>query len=531
VKERAIVSEQEKRYLEVMKLTLHQDESFIFESKEWVEAFRKPVAKEFLRPLWKFVYKLVCKDLVLRKEKDKIPVGEPRGILYRQFNSGLLLISPFGIEGAKSDEALRQEYQMLFSCEEEVSEQELRKNSIRAYPESIAWEEDTWVNVQKGDKDANLSLSPEESELLHSILTPGQNQRKYPLFINGRPGSGKTTILQYLFSDLLDFYLNSPDRLPEPPLYLTYSTSLLERAKKTVSNILKCDYKRLVERTNPDIEGKDGRDAFNRSFYSFRGLLLSQLEPTARSRFAANRYVDFPKFKKDWVRHVSQNSQIPQELRKSPELAWHAIRTFIKGRRSSDGFEEDFHPESYAELPKRQKSIDEALYAEIYSRIWNGWYRKKCLDDNMWDDQDLALEVLRLEDGISKYPAIFCDEAQDFTANELAVILKLSLYSARTVPHYQLSSIPFVFAGDPFQTLNPTGFDWNALSDEFRQNILRELDPIGRHKLQINFQELSYNYRSAEPIVRLCNLVQLIRGVLFDIGGLRPGLDHHSGQG
>jgi hypothetical protein len=523
VKGRNAVSQAEQQYLEISREMLHQNEPRIFENRDWIDFLKPQEAREFLWPLAQQLMQLVGEQAPEeRQQRTRFPANEPRAILYRQFNNGLFLIAPIGLPGVPAEEELRTRYAELLSSDENLAEEELRKNSLRTYPESVAWIEETWIAVQKGDKDANLSLSPEESDLLHSILTPGQKHHKYPLFINGRPGSGKTTILQYLFSDLIDHHLQTSQPLSDPPIYLTYSPSLMERAKKTVDNILTCDYKRLQESTSRAIQTKVGRETFNRAFNSFRGLLLSELDEATRARFAPQCYVDFPEFKKLWAKSVAQNSTISTDLRKSPELAWHAIRTFIKGRRPPDGLEEDFHPERYAELPKRQKSIDEGIYADIYQKIWHGWYRRKCNEESLWDDQDLAFEVLRLEDRISRYPAIVCDEAQDFTANELAVILRLSLFSARTVPHYLLSRIPFAFAGDPFQTLNPTGFDWNALSDGFRENILRELDPLGKHQLQVNFQELEYNYRSAEPIVRLCNLVQLIRGVMFDIGGLKP---------
>jgi hypothetical protein len=529
VKERLPVSEAEQQYLKIARPTLHQDEQFIFESRDWVECLRKGDAREFLRTIAKHIYDLLCLEPSQRCEGTRFPKNSDHGLLYRQFKSGLFLVGPLGIPGAASESELRERYSSLLEGDENATDETLRKNSIRAYPESVGWIVDIWVNVQKGERDANLALSPEESELLSSILTPGKERNKYPLFINGRPGSGKTTILQYLFSDLLDFHLNSDEPLPNPPLYLTYSTALLDRARKTVANILKCDYRRQTKTSNPNIDGKEGRDAFNRSFNSFRGLMLEQLDSGSRSRYLSSGYVDFPRFRNLWARHVARDNNIPSELRKSPELAWHAIRTFIKGHLppepvSDDSTSEygDFTPERYLALPKRQKSIDEDVFRAIYQKIWHGWYRKICNQQCLWDDQDLAMEVLRLEADISKYPVIFCDEAQDFTSNELAVILKLSLFSSRAVPNHYLSSIPFAFAGDPFQTLNPTGFDWNALSDGFRENILSELDPLGRHKLKINFQELSYNYRSAEPIVRLCNLVQLIRGLLFDISGLSP---------
>jgi hypothetical protein len=117
---------------------------------------------------------------------------------------------------------------------------------------------------------------------------------------------------------------------------------------------------------------------------------------------------------------------------------------------------------------------------------------------------------------------VFCDEAQDFTKNELELILRLSLFSRRTLKYEDLKHVPFAFAGDPFQTLNPTGFDWGAVQASFHEKIVQELDRLSRSSLEFNYQELHYNYRSTKYIVGLCNLIQILRGILFEAKDLKP---------
>jgi len=85
-----------------------------------------------------------------------------------------------------------------------------------------------------------------------------------------------------------------------------------------------------------------------------------------------------------------------------------------------------------------------------------------------------------------------------------------------------LKRVPLAFAGDPFQTLNPTGFDWGSLQANYHEKIVSGLDKSSMGKLEFNYQELSYNYRSGKFIVGLCNLLQLLRGILFDAKDLRP---------
>jgi hypothetical protein len=183
----------------------------------------------------------------------------------------------------------------------------------------------------------------------------------------------------------------------------------------------------------------------------------------------------------------------------------------------------DFSVESYLELPDNQRTVQVETFQRVYTHVWDRWYKPFCEENGYWDDQDLVFAVLNEPDlELSRYPAIFCDEAQDFSKLELDLILRLSLYSQRTISPHELKRVPFAFAGDPFQTLNPTGFEWESLQANFHEKIVSGLDKSSIGKLEFNYQELSYNYRSSKFIVGLCNLFQLLRGILFDQKGLIP---------
>lgn len=49
---------------------------------------------------------------------------------------------------------------------------------------------------------SNLVLTEEQVQVVAS------NEPNYPLFISGRAGSGKSTVLQYLFAEVLLRYLS-----------------------------------------------------------------------------------------------------------------------------------------------------------------------------------------------------------------------------------------------------------------------------------------------------------------------------------
>ena len=248
------LKEHEAAYLDIASATLYQDEPSIYETLDWVELLKSSKIAEFR---WSIA--TLLQELVVSSEKEdraaatRFPADRnQRGVLYRQFQNGLLLVAPVGFpEGPREDE-LRARFAEVFSADEALAEQELRKFSIRTYPEFVVADDTLWVNLQKAGKEANLSLSPEELALLQTLLTPGETRNPYPLFINGRPGSGKTTILHYLFAEHLHHHLIAPQPLGNPPLYLTYSLALTQRAKETVSKILACDYRRLED--PPDIK-------------------------------------------------------------------------------------------------------------------------------------------------------------------------------------------------------------------------------------------------------------------------------------
>lgn len=107
-----------------------------------------------------------------------------------------------------------------------------------------------------------------------------------------------------------------------------------------------------------------------------------------------------------------------------------------------------------------------------------------------------------------KFDYIFCDEAQDFTAVEIELLLNMSTYI-----HFDLekwTNIPIIFAGDPNQTVIPTGFKWNRLKQIFDSSFEKKNIHIG-----IKDKQLTYNYRSQTKIVGFANFVQFFRSCLL----------------
>ena len=529
------ISVPEHAYLNCIAAQSDMADESIIESRTWVERMSNEKMKPF-----RVRYGDLLDQLVFSKQHDASQTvanhtSHPQfSILYRYFpQRGIwFLIAPLDIEAPVKDEAaLRRQYDSIFNPKEATLDMVLRKEGLRSYPSLVTAQSDLWLSTQE-TTEANLALSPEEMDVLNSVLKPGLQGRDeremYPLFINGRPGSGKSTILLYLFAEHLHFHLNqvwirktNADAwvLDEPPLYLTYSESLLNDARRIAHNILRCDSEKA--QAPYDLQEEEIKHIIDESFGHFRTFLRNKLPATTQDRFPSDKYIDFPRFQRILKERLAHQDRA--EVRElSPEIAWHVIRTYIKGMRQEA--DEYIDSEYYEyEVPRKQRSVSLDTFQMVYDIAWKGIYQPMC-NEGFWDDQDLARQLLDLDDtrdiNLSRHVAIFCDESQDFTKLELELVFRLSLFARRNIKKNNvqeiLHRIPFAFAGDPFQTLNPTGFDWDATKSIFHENIIRPLDPGDLGKLKLNVKELEYNYRSAAPIVQFCNLIQLLRARTFE---------------
>lgn len=421
----------------------------------------------------------VARQLVLFSRPCLTLLGKEPGLHFQPVESkpgwgawgykseGRLLLIAAATDG-NGDETEKYARELAATLEGKTPEQVLRV-SRRAYPAIILTDDDLWMDLEK-ESQANMALSPEESEVLESAR---KSERPFPLFINGRAGSGKSTILQYLFADLLFFYLRLPEpRQMHPPLYLTANSELLRVARSFVERLLKSEAT-FVQQNDPGPPA-DLRSLLDTAFRQFQPHLLSLVAAEGNtSQFVLSRRVDYTRFRNLWMARFGKE---PRALRDfGPDLSWHVIRSYIKGMSS----ESDLEPDDYGQLPENQITVTTEAFRLVFDRVWS-WYAETSKEQQLWDDQDLAAHVLEHELAEPLHPAILCDEAQDFTRIELELLLRLSLFSNRALTPNDLSRVPFVFAGDQFQTLNPTGFRWDSIKASFVEKFIFELDPARR---------------------------------------------------
>jgi tetratricopeptide (TPR) repeat protein len=478
-------------------------DEFICESEQWVRKVSDKKVEQILV--------LICDELPGFIDSDgffkRVKVRN-HTIIYRWFPN----LRKLFLAGISDDEkeltAIENTYSdVLNPSENEVSEEAVLKRSLRTYTASLVIDEDGWLNVQR-DSESNLALSPEETRVLESVH---HHENGFPIFINGRAGSGKSTILYYLFADYINLYMELKSKGSDLhyPILFSCSEDLTRRAMLTVQNLIKCNPRwRKEERVPPTVPSG--------AFCEFHRYLLSLVPKEERGFFPADKFVDYASYRRHWEKQFSNEPQMRKEA--GPDLSWHIIRSYIKGTSP----EEYLEPEEYEHLPRKQKSVSQKAYEVVFSKVWESWYKECCDSKVYWDDQDLARYVFAKDLVKPIVPAVFCDESQDFTRVELDILFRLCLFVNRSLGHDDIARVPFAFAGDPFQTLNPTGFRWDAIQASFHDKLTDTLGENIHRDIEINYQELNLNYRSTEKIVRFCNLIQSMRASLFDLPKLRP---------
>ncbi|MEZ4888352.1 MAG: hypothetical protein R3E32_26725 [Chitinophagales bacterium] len=488
---------------------IHLSKSDIYESQEWITS----VKQENIHPHYEEIRELIdtihedspCCETIEDEGVFKLSKTENLYIVHAQFElpadeenqaQKIAFLLDVFTDDSKVTTALYQT-QQKYPYTYDTPRERLMQDCKRAYDSYLVCSKDLWAKIEQDEK-ANLVLSHEERTILRNPT--------FPLFINGQAGSGKSTVLYYIFAH---FYAMSHDYgLPTTNcLFFTYNKDLLKRARKNIRAILQHNYK-YVEK-NIDVS------SLKNSFYTLKDFITKELiSEDDKLLFPENNYMSFSKFKQCYLgKHEKKELHCaPANRKKSPDLVWHIIRTYIKGYHLN----KEFSLEEYKNLLPRDKIVDSEVFEDVVNTIWKNWYSKFFKDFQYWDDQDLIHHVLQNIRNHPQSPVIFCDEIQDFTRIELDLIWRLSSFT-----DYDLSSqsnIPFVFAGDPNQTVHPTGFHWDSLEDIFKNRFAE----LNLSDLSVKKTQLLQNYRSKAAIIKFSNLIQRFRQEYLGINELTP---------
>lgn len=497
------LSEVEQTFLWSSPYAEKSEDTIVCETHEWVQSIREP----------RITDRLIRLPELIVKATDG-PAGEVH--LLRSAADKNLTILACNLPGtrqcvllsvnyADAEDLLRQQQSAWSEKLQAADSETVLRYSRRSYPSILCYDDDMWMTVQK-DPQANLALSPEEADILQA-----SSQSGFPLFINGRAGSGKSTLLQYLFAQSLLRWACQPSWesvAGTRPLYIASSRELLKVAQDVVQSLLMGNHEHLLASHHID---KHRLDSLGGCFQHFMDFMRGALDTESRARFSAATYVSYAKFRRLWMERFGKEKKAVHEV--GPQISWHVIRGYIKGMSVDDLLEKG----DYYELPEEERTVSRHVYDAVYDRVWSAWYGPLCRSGDAWDSQDLVRYLLEKDLLPASHVAVFCDEAQDFTRLELEAIYRCSVFSDRQIDHLGVKRVPFVFAGDPFQTLNPTGFRWESVRAAFTERILRSLYRWNtRADLpQLNYQELTFNYRSSKRIVEFCNSIQAVRASLF----------------
>lgn len=495
-------------------------DAVVCETRAWMEAMREPRIRQRLILLPNLLIEIVGGSE--EKWGTAHSAADPRlSVAYRwlpadQNNIAKLVLLAAGYDTSPSVEA---EERRLLGPEGRTDHSNALRLTHRGYPAEILCDENFWIDIQK-DEASNLSLSPEEAGLLQSVRTL-DGSGGFPMFINGRAGSGKSTLLQYVFADYFRAWLEhlhpQTDARDSVPLYLAASHELLKNASRHVRGLLTFNANQLLQRQ--PITDEESQ-LLSHAFQTPEEYFLKRLAEKGTVKPLPQR-VNYPRFRQMWIDHCGN---IPNARRDfGPQLSWHVIRTHIKGQ-SLDGV---LDPDDYDTLPHNEKTVTKERYRDVFNRVWN-WYDPECREQNLWDDQDLAFWLVE-SDFQGAHAALFCDEAQDFTRRQLEALRRCSAFSFLALSPQEAERVPLVFAGDPFQTLNPTGFRWAAVRAAFTEKLAASMHRYTQRDQvpEIRYRELTYNYRSADPVVKFCNTLQAVRATVTAETSLKPQTTWH----
>ena len=489
----------------------------IYETKEWINKIRKSGFTDYANVALK-ISDYIIENLSSEEGWHKTEVKNIEIILYHfhKEDSVWILVD-------------------LIDKESEESNTNYQKGKppvdfYRGYPYSFLLDPDNWREMELEEK-SNMALSEKQIKILKSDF-------QYPIFLTGRAGSGKSTLLQYLFAEIIIKYIKASksfDGNIYEPVYLSYSQNLVEDALKLCKILFEKNdaYQKSLRESNIEYK-KDIQDKIGSMFWVFKDLIKDDIKKNqpgiCEKKFPdGKKYISFPQFNAKWNLRYGKVKEASKKY--GPSISWYVIRTYIKGW-DVNGY---LSPDDYQNIGEKNKdkSISYETYKEIYEKVWMSWY-KDLKNEGFWDDQDLVRYCLNNNCVNERFSAVFCDESQDFTRIELEFILKSSSFTYRKINNLSdINHMPFVFAGDESQTLNPTGFSWDLLRGFFTKKLCEYIgiDEKVNDVIIPDTIELSENFRSTQQIVKLSNRIQLMKSVMFGLKNLEPQKPYFSQEG
>jgi superfamily I DNA/RNA helicase len=315
------------------------------------------------------------------------------------------------------------------------------------------------------------------ADQIDSIASPA------PILINGQAGTGKTSMLAIRAAFAVRHFRQS--RIDARVLCTAYSRLVVDVLKSNVKDFML--YK-LREAAGPEQDEVC-------QFSTFSSVLVAQLDDAQRAFYShREKRVAFGRFNREFFQPRKTHGAIGSDV--SAEFVWYAIRCFFKGYMEEDEPPslEDFGSVARdGRIPRRltrDLSPDAIRAANEVFRQYSGWLH----DEGFFDDIDLARAIWKhvRSHPPHQYDEIYLDEAQDLTRVEFLVLKAL----LKPGTGDQAERARIVLAGDPQQTIHPTGFNWRGIKAFFW------------HGEELKQTDLKINHRTPQPIVDFANAIQ-----------------------
>lgn len=153
-----------------------------------------------------------------------------------------------------------------------------------------------------------------------------------------------------------------------------------------------------------------------------------------------------------------------------------------------DPFKVELTKEEYLDLRDENSTIDYSKRSYVYE-IYEK-YKQFLLENEFFDDNDIARETYKKLTADDKFDFLFVDEVQDYTELQLFLIKALCKNMKQ-----------IVFAGDSNQNVNPTLFNEDRL----------KLLYCDSNKTFLNTKHLSANHRCSKEVVSIANIISKLR--------------------
>ncbi len=483
----------------------------IFETEEWVKYALNDSEKEGMLDKYVNIFRLVFEEISnsenlgeIVKEHNDIKIRK-----YSNYNVGILYCNIYpnskdkiivifngahiGNQKVYWDSSIKKIVDQSTPFDNNI--ENVSRYAFRAYPKWTIFNENLWFAIQKSNEMSNLSLTREQIDFLKKF--------KFPYYINGQAGSGKSTMLYYLFANI--YIYKCLDEIKGNIIFLTENENLLEQTKKCVFDLLNNNAKLTGLTTEQKIDSKN-------CFNTLKDFLRNLIPENDRENFKEDKYLSFSKFK-----YLYEHSQLPKSIIKkySAEESWFTIITYIYGYNS----EKIILSKDYLtdEVKEKSRIIPIEKFEGIEKNVLK-FYNNLINEEEYWDKLKIIRYIESNKIQKPEYSVVICDEAQDFSRVELRFILRLSEFLKYNLS--DVKQVPIIFAGDPNQTVNPSGFR----QAEITSMLFEELKEIGefRYISEENIYNPIFNYRSSQSVVSLANFIQYYRVKNLGIRLLKP---------